>query len=163
MLQSVSWQDFLLSSAALALVWYAGLYFLYFRKRDDRSPRGIPPAARKVPALAPDTPDATWIMGAPKLPEGVELMGSQDFGFACSDGKVQQLGLVADVLAELKETFAALDANDGSKADLLGMMQLVVGRYPELADHPNLEQVRDFIADQAPFALSEAELESFWA
>lgn len=74
---------------------------------------------------------------------------------------VQSVGMADDVMDEVSKCFDLIGEMDGKKEDFMRMMSGLEGIYPEMADHPALAEVREFIASHAPFALSKKELAGF--
>jgi len=180
MLGEWTWQDFGLWAGILLVCWYAGLCWRYRRELSGVFGRGKARGGRPLVAGAGlavvemgNTGAATGtalvkddagVMGKVRLPEGMEQLGDGDFGFAPldEDGKLEALGLVADVMEELKGLMADLSAGDGEKADFLAGMESIRGHYPRMAGHPRLAQLNTFILEQVPFVLSDVELEGLW-
>lgn len=105
------------------------------------------------------------LMGESKLPEGMSMLTSDAFGFSGGDpvdGKMEQLGLVPDVIQEVKTVLAKLSENDGSKRDFLEMMREVRDMFPGVGASPGIGRINSFIAGHAPFHLSAEDLEDLW-
>lgn len=180
MLGEWTWQDFGLWAGMLLLCWYGCLCWRYRKELSGMFGRGRTSYGRPLVAGTAKTvsgvgrlgaatskalvPDDAGVMGKVRLPEGMEQLGDGDFGFAPLDdeGKLEALGLVADVMEELKGLIADLSAGDGEKADFLAGMESIRGRYPKMAGHPRLAQLNAFILEHVPFALSDVELEGLW-
>lgn len=174
MVQQFSWAQFFLATGAMSLLWYAGIGLLYFRnelegllgrKTRARDAQPLPHRWEKgVEELGDvDEVDESLLMGKPKLPDGMSLVGTEQISFASDDGdKVHKIGLVADVLQELKEVFAVLAKEDGNKKDFLGMMEMVRLNFPAIGSNPNIGRINAFISEHAPFHLSSEELENLW-
>lgn len=107
-------------------------------------------------------------MGPSKPVEGMEKVSMSAITFATetehSTDRLHddQLGLIPDVIYELKEIFELLARQDGNKADFFRMIHLVCEKYGRIGSNPNISQVNLFIREHAPFALSNAELEDLW-
>ena len=86
------------------------------------------------------------------------------FGFAqpAATDKVTQLGLVPDVLEELKIIFSILASEDGSKADFFSLFKTVKEKYPKITADPNIDSINIYIREHVPFHLSNEELEDLW-
>ncbi|WEK20428.1 MAG: hypothetical protein P0Y49_04655 [Candidatus Pedobacter colombiensis] len=195
MLFPFTMQQFLIAAVLLSLVWYAGVFLWFNRRRGlglqlggtggSRARAGSEAKARtKLRAALPgrgsgvvmgqEDFDEAELMGKVKLPEGMELIRSDELRFADSvEGasaaggqglldRDDQLGLIPDVLEEIKEVFGILAKEDGTKQDFMGLMKLVREKYPKISSHPGIAGLNAFIRDHAPFAISSAELEDLW-
>lgn len=187
MLQQFSWLQFWIAAGMLSLCWWAAVLLLFFRRElgvwfgsgaaavssGERSPGSAGSDASRLPhrwengvesfdggeLLAPASDD---LMGKPKMPEGMSMVASGDFGFAADASREDQVGLVPDVLEELKTVFQLLAAQDGSKMDFLLLMKPVREQFPGIGSSPALLRINAFIRDHAPFHLSVQELEDLW-
>lgn len=175
MLQQFTWQQFLVATLVLTLIWYVAVILLFYREElfglvaekkgpalNDRLPHRW---ERGVDELEVDTEEGPELMGASKLPDGMSLTTSDAFGFSGDgplDRKMEQIGLVPDVLEELKAVFAKLSQSDGNKRDFMDMMTGVREKFPKIASSPNIGRINSFISDHAPFHLSAEELEDIW-
>jgi len=175
MLQQFTWQQFLVATLVLTLIWYVGVILLFYRKEflgffgsktkvgageslAHRWEKGVD----KLDTQIEEEPD---LMGASKLPEGMSVTTSDAFGFSGGvpeDSKMEQVGLVPDVIQELKAVFAKLSESDGNKRDFMEMMEELREKFPKLASSPSIGRINGFIADHAPFHLSAEELEDIW-
>ncbi|MBC6112809.1 hypothetical protein ACFOG5_19455 [Pedobacter fastidiosus] len=175
MLQQFTWQHFLVATLVLTLIWYLAVILLFYReeffglitrKKIDGSDNRLPHRWEKgVDQLDVNIEEEPELMGASKLPEGMSLTTSDAFGFSggiSEDSKMEQVGLVPDVLQELKAVFAKLSQNDGNKRDFLEMMAEVREKFPKLVFNPNIGKINGFISEHAPFHLSAQELEDIW-
>lgn len=171
MLTQFTWQQFLVAITVLSLIWYCSVILLFYRKELKRLLNGKPlndstsePLAHrwaeKFDVLEQQAED--HLMGKSRLPDGVEIVGMDEIQFVEPDPKTQRLGLIPDVLEEVKTIFDILSKEDGNKQDFLALMQTVKENYPKIASHPNLPQVNDFIISNASFHLSPDELENIW-
>jgi hypothetical protein len=172
MLQQFTWQQFLIAALVFTLIWYAGVILLFYRKELNAFLRGkrkneqvkepLPHRwEQDTTQLQGDESTEDDLMGESRMPEGVGRMSMSDFGFS-DEGKEQQIGLVPDVLEEIKEVFSILAREDGSKKDFFGLIKLVKEKYPKITANPNIGYINEFIADHAPFRLSVEELEDMW-
>jgi hypothetical protein len=175
MLQQFTWQQFLVASLILTLIWYAVIVLLYFRYEAKNIIKGtqnkIPQEPlphswdNEVDQLTNPQQNATHdLMGKSKFPEGISVISSEEFSFGPdnSETQSQKLGLVPDVLEEIKRIFKVLSQEDGSKTDFLNLMNSVKESYPEIAMHPNISSINQFIVHHAPFHLSKDDLEALW-
>lgn len=172
MLQQFTWQQFLVASMVLSLIWYLGVILIFYRteflrflKRD-----GISSTSEKLPHRWENKVDVLQeelqedeLMGKAKLPDGLSSVTAGSFGFTSSEkDKADQVGLIPDVLQEIKEVFALLEKEDGTKSDFINLMEVVKENYPKIGSHPNIGRINQFISDHAPFHLSSEELENLW-
>lgn len=109
-------------------------------------------------------------MGVSRLPEGMEKVSMAAISFGPS-GKLppsldrlhdDQIGLVPDVIREIREIFEVLAQQDGSKADFFRLIGIVSHSYGRIGSNPNIGKINLFIREHAPFALTAAELENLW-
>ncbi len=174
MIEQFSWWQFTVATGALALLWYIGVILLFYRtelnaflggKSVNGETEPLPHRWEKdVETLTEEKVAETEnLMGKPKLPEGMSLINMEQISFASSgDAKQQQIGLVPDVLQELKEIFSILAKQDGNKKDFFGLMEMVRLNFPAIGSNPNIGRINDFISENAPFHLSPEELENLW-
>lgn len=171
MLAQFTWQEFWLAILLLTLLWYSGIILLYYRKelnsffsKGSNSKEALPHRwADRVaePVQKPEEHDA--LLGASKPAEGTSTvsMGQISFG-QDENAKSEQLGLIPDVLQELKEIFSVLEKEDGNNQDFFNMMEMVRAKYGQIGSNPRIVQINQFITDHAPFLLSKDELENLW-
>lgn len=181
MLQGFSWQQFLVAALVLTLLWYAVVLLVCYRgflfglfSGSGGTVRGLPKVTmvnefRKGGAdddgasAAAGGQAEEGLMGLAKLPEGMSVVGEGDFGFAGMEvDREAQVGLVPDVLQELKGIFEWLANNDGSKRDFLERMAVLVVDFPKLSSHPALGRLNAYVVEHAPFHLTAEELEDLW-
>ena len=176
MLQQFTWQTFLVATAVLTMLWYLGVILLFYRREllrllgkskagpvnEFKTSGPLPHRWESgVERLNEEAEDG--LIGSTKLPEGMDMVGTEDFGFAPgADEKEQQIGLVPDVLQEIREVFSFLASEDGSKKDFFNLMETVRDKYPKIGSNPNIGRINDFIIANAPFHLSKEELENLW-
>lgn len=156
------------------MLWYVGVILLFYRNELNAflggKPNGL--GSEALPhrwdkgvdtVLEEEVLEDEELMGRSKMPEGMEVVETAGISFASnSTDKVQQIGLVADVLQELKEVFAVIARQDGNKSDFFGLMEMVRQAFPAIGSHPNIGQINAFITAHAPFHLSPEELENLW-
>ncbi|MCZ4223525.1 hypothetical protein [Pedobacter rhodius] len=172
MLQHFTWQQFLIASMVLSLIWYLGVILIFYRseflrffKRD-----GTSSSLEKLPHRWEDKVDLLQeelqedeLMGKAKLPDGLSSVTLGSFGFAPSEkDKADQVGLIHDLLQEIKEVFSLIEREDFTKKDLLNLLEVVKGNYPKIGSHPNIGRINQFISNHVPFHLSSDELENLW-
>lgn len=172
MLQQFTWPQFLISALLLTVVWYVGVISIFYqselraflsgRKSQKAKLEPLPHSWEEDAALVEDE-QATSLVGASKLPEGMSTVSMGGFGFGhVEDARDDQVGLVPDVLEEVKSVFAILAKEDGSKKDFFNLMRLVSEKYLKIGSNPNIGYINEFIADHAPFHISAEELEDLW-
>jgi hypothetical protein len=173
MLQQFTWQQFLVASMVLSLIWYAGIILFFYRTEvfgffsragSERSLEPLPHRwERGVEVLENENLPVNELMGKSKLPEGMSTVAMGSFGFVQTDGeREEQIGLVPDVLQEIKEIFGIIEKEDGSKRDFFNLMEMVREKFPQIGSNPNIPRINQFISEHAPFHLSAEELENLW-
>jgi hypothetical protein len=177
MLHGFSTAQFLTGLVLVGVLWYGGVYlFFYLKKNGGRSGTGLSGESgtlgladkgsgnRLSDDISLDAPGDD-MMGKAGLPEGMSIVGVDQIGFVDLDkdaDKVDQLGLIPDLLEEIKSVFMVLAKEDGSKRDFVNLMKVVKETYPGMASHPRIRVINDFIADHASFHISKEELENLW-
>lgn len=170
MLQHITWQQFLIALLVIAVIWYVTVILLFYRKELKRILSGRPIGEKSENPLQhrweqefdPMEQEAEdHLMGKSKLPEGVSVIDAEQIRFA-DDLKQQKLGLIPDVIEEIKIVFQMLPAEDGDKQDFFVLMNDVKEAYPKISSHPGLPQINDFIIENAPFLITKQELENLW-
>lgn len=174
MLQQFTWSQFFYTAALLSVLWYVGLLFTAYQteffaflkiRQSTLVGNSIPP----VPHAAPEEMEEE-LMGRSKMPPGMEQISSSSLSFSDDLKQVgphallqdDQLGLVPDVLQELKEIFQVLAKEDGGKQDFFSLLELVKDKYGRISSNLNIYRINTYIRDHAPFAISPDELESLW-
>jgi hypothetical protein len=176
MLQQFSWKTFLIYSAVLTALWYIGLLFTVYRREALAIilGSGLPPSAIAKPeadvAQSGTTGMETEIMGSSRMPEGLEVVSMGALSFSAPEdqaldaagAKSEQLGLIPDVLQELREIFGILAKEDGTKQDFFSLAAMISEKYGRIGSNPNIGKINEFIRDHAPFSVNMAELENLW-
>jgi hypothetical protein len=192
MLAEFTWGEFLVAMALLNAVWYAMVILVLYRKelsgvlgnlggrrdvgRERKTPANSPVsntsgggrAAEVAGELAGEKSGGQVqpgsLMGASRLPDGVEVISSSQVAFfgGSADGKYELVGLVADVVQELKMIFSELEKKDLGKPEFFGRVAAINEEYGPLSGHPNLGAINEFIQTSAPFAISTEELDNLW-
>lgn len=181
MLQQFSWGHFLIAMVVLNLVWYVFMGLVFYRAEVmaflGRGAGGVlignSAGSLKVQPVgkATDSGDKrierevdAALMGTSRLPDGVEVKSSAQVSFSASDGdgRYDQVGLVADVVQELKVVFAELEQKAGDKKDFFRHLALVKEDYGPLGGHPSVGALTAFIVERAPFHLTADEVENLW-
>ncbi|WP_026898849.1 hypothetical protein [Daejeonella oryzae] len=169
MLEHFTWPQFLIAALILSLLWYIAIVLLYFRKdlkilllgkefnlQNEPLPHAWQDEVDEIPA--------DNLMGKPAKPEGLENVTMNGFGFSPKDNssKFLQLGVVPDVLEELKTIFNILQKEDGSKSDFFSLLALTKAKHAGIGRNPNISHINDFVRENAPFMLTKEELENMW-
>ncbi|RAJ28083.1 hypothetical protein [Pedobacter cryoconitis] len=171
MLQQFSWQHFLVAISLLTLIWYVAVILIFYRKELKSFLKGKPseePTDKPLPHYWDDKVDEFPVetdddlMGKSKMPEGVSVIDMEELQFSEPEDKTEKLGLVSDVIEEIKLIFKILGQEDGNKQDFLKLIGEVKNRYPKIASSPSLPQINEFILSNASFHLSPEELEDLW-
>lgn len=176
MLQQFSWTTFLIFFAVLSALWYLALLFTVFRKDAIAFLSGA--SSKSSIVSISDTvsskkqPDSLEqeIMGKSRMPEGLEVVSMGALSFSVPDDslgvdenhKSDQLGLVPDVIQELKEIFGILEKEDGTKQDFFSLAAMISEKFGRIGSNPNIGRINEFIRDHAPFAVTVEELEYLW-
>jgi len=182
MLQQFSWVAFLIASIVLNVVWYVFVGLVFYRAEvtaflgrglgvgvqtdNSGTELKVQPYGKTINSSDERIErevDAA-LMGTSKLPDGVEVKSSAQVSFAAleGDGTYDNVGLVADVVQELKVVFSELDKKAGDKRDFFRLLDRVKEDYRPLSGHPSVGALTAFIAERAPFHLSADELENLW-
>lgn len=171
MLQQFTWQQFLVAISILTLIWYSSVILLFYRKELKALLKGKSPNDennaplphhwdKKVDALEPEAVDN--LIGKSKLPDGVSIIGMDEIQFADEDSKMQLLGLVSDVIEEIKTIFNILVKEDGTKQDFFKLIEAVKEGYSGILTSQHIPQINEFIIANASFHLTPDEVENLW-
>ncbi|MBB2145773.1 hypothetical protein GM921_09765 [Pedobacter sp. LMG 31464] len=178
MLQQFTWGAFLLASFVLSFLWYCFVLLVFYRREvfglfgDGLSERLPHRWEKGLESLEENAGgglgegrlvSSDSLMGRSAMPEGMAVLGMGQLSFGGNpDGRYEQVGLVADVIQELKLIFARLEKEAGSKLDFFRMLEKVKEDYGKIGAHPNVGAINEFIAAHVPFHLSSEELENLW-
>ncbi len=182
MLQQFSWGHFLIAMVVLNLVWYVFVGLVFYRAEvlaflgksaGDGVPIGDGGGPLKVQASGKATKDVderierevdAALMGSSRLPHGVEVKSSGQVSFSASDGdgRYDRVGLVADVVQELKDIFSELEKRAGDKMDFFRLLGKLKEEYGPLVGHPSVGALTGFIVECASFHLSADEIDNLW-
>jgi len=179
MLHYFTWQAFLVAALILTLIWYAVVILLFYRKELNDFLSG-----NRSPAVQPEPLTHAWdedfeddpladeenLIGKPVMPEGMSRLSMSQFGFAPNmketaiqdDDKETQLGLIPDVVEELKSIFHILDTEHGDKEDFISLFGLVSSKYPKIRNTANQQALNDYILENLAFEISNEELDKLW-
>jgi len=178
MLQHFTWQQFLVAALILSLIWYMVVVPLFYRnelndllsgKRKQVAPSA--PLPHEWDEEFEDEPFAEEsLVGKSRLPEGVTRVSMDQFSFAPlvattldEDGsKDTQLGIVPDVLEELKRIFHILERDKAGKDEFISLFSLVSTKYGKIKGTSNERAINDYIRENVLFPISDQELDSLW-
>jgi hypothetical protein len=164
-LESLTWQQFLVATLAFSAVWYAVVGLLYYRKeisllfsKDKLSEPLAHGWQDRVDDLEPG------LIGAAAEEHGVSVLEADEFSFLPREAvtEVDSLGELADMQQEIKGICTVLGKEDGSKEDFMALFIMIRNKYPKVATSELLPELNAFIREQAPFHISQEELESLW-
>ncbi len=179
MLQQFTWGQFLLASFLLSFLWYVMVLVSFYRAElgrlfsggvdrgsgealSHRWEKGVEVLDEKS-EVAERASVSEGVMGKSALPAGMEVMGMGKLAFAgSSDGRYEQVGMVADVIQELKLIFAQLEASARDKRDFFRLLEKVKEEYGRIGAHPSIGSINAYVATHVPFLLSAEELENLW-
>jgi len=158
----------------LTLIWYAAIALLFYRRElsclfgQREIKHANEPLAHRwekgtIQLSGGEELEEPDLMGETKLPDGISRVSVEEFSFSGGGAeKEEQVGLVPDILQELKQVFAILAREDGNKNDFTRLVKAVREKFPKIASSPNIGRINGFITDHAPFHLSAEELENLW-
>ena len=161
MLKAFSWPEFLLASIVLSLIWYAGVFLVYYRKTGT-------PIGDALPHGWEDEVDVMdvkeGLIGASSQQHGVSIVEADEFSFAEKEvpDQLDQIGMVADAQQEIKTICGILESEQGDKEDFYALFGVIRSKYPALAVSPQLGAFNNFIREHVPFHLTAEELENVW-
>ncbi|MGK6353176.1 hypothetical protein [Parapedobacter sp. DT-150] len=167
MLQQFTWQQFGMGAGAVAAVWYLAVLLLYFRTELSRL--GAPPgkgAGQHRPASEePENEDD--LMGKAVLPHGMDTVDADGLSFAPAlqpeaSFHAKRLGVVSDVMQELKTMVMLLQRENGSKEEFYGLFGHIKNTYPAIRESGQLAALTGYLEDHLPFGLTEEEKQTLW-
>jgi hypothetical protein len=190
-LQHFTWQQFLLTALVLSLIWYVALVLALYRDKltdllnGRRRPVSAPePLRHEWDEELEDEPfEEENLMGKAALPEGMSRVSMSEFSFtplakvpAATTGndweneeamerneeREAQLGLIPDVLEELKSIFHILETEQGGKVDFISLFGLVSAKYPKIKGTANERAINEYIRENVLFPISDDELNGLW-
>jgi len=178
MLHFFTWQQFLIAALIFTIGWYVVIFFLFFKGKISNALPGRSKSKqperlkREWEEDLEDDPDDESLIGKQSLPDGVSEVEMHMLGFA---PKVQkdaehdkdeyrdmELGIVPDVLEELKTIFHILEKENGKAEDFISLFSLVKAKYPKIRNTPNEEAINEYIRENLPFEISDEDLDSLW-
>ncbi|MDO3641524.1 hypothetical protein [Mucilaginibacter sp. L3T2-6] len=174
MLHQITWQQFLLFTAIVLLLYYAILWLIFYRGKTSGLFPGRP-SAKLWPEPGVDLEDEDLLGGAAEE-YGVSTVNSSDLFFGPSryfeEDRYEEThpfpddetlyGLIPDVLEEIKSVIHTIRMEDGTAEDFKSLFKLVSSKYPQLKVSRHLDAVNSWILENVPFELSEEELYRLW-
>ncbi|RKR83338.1 hypothetical protein BDD43_3543 [Mucilaginibacter gracilis] len=161
MLHAISWPQFLVAAGVFGGLWCLAIAALYYREEFQGLFKGRGKSEEDAWREELEEEQDGGLMGKGLEPEGMETVSMQDLHFASQPGS-EELGLVPDVLEELKYIFYQLEQTDGTKADFLELFGEVTEKYPELKDSAKLPAIHAHIRENVSFEITNEELEGLW-
>ncbi|MEJ7558126.1 MAG: hypothetical protein WKF66_07425 [Pedobacter sp.] len=174
MLHQFTWLQFLIAALIFVLIWYLAIILLFYRDKiaelfSGKSKSQQPEKLRReweedFEYDEPENDDD--LMGRKVFPDGESEVSMHMLGFVPKvnpDEKLAQLGVIPDVMEELKSIFHILEKENGTKEDFISLFALVSSKYPNLSNTSNLENLNNFIRENLPFELTEEELKKLWS
>ena len=173
MFYSFTWQQFLIAALVFTSTWYVTVLLLFYRKRvKSFFPKcEIGNRINQVPLSHvweegeeyKEFNEEETLIGESKLPEGVLSVPLTGFSFAEPANPVEdRLGLVPDILEEVKHVFSIIKKENGSKEEFFSLLQLIKAQYSQILESPLLDEINQLIINESPVKISIDELESFW-
>lgn len=174
MLHQFTWQQFLIATLIFTLAWYIVVILLFYhRKITDllSGKSGLAQTERLKrdweEELEGDYLEDDDLIGKQALPDGISEVEMHMLGFAPKvhvedEYRDMQLGIIPDVLEELKTIFHILEKEDGKASDFISLFGLVKAKYPQIRNTPNEEAINEYIRENLPFEISAEELDSLW-
>lgn len=169
-LKSFSWQHFILATLVLGIIWYVSIWLYYHRK--GKTPLDAQDPSKPLPHRwdqhVDELSQSDSLIGQPTLEPGVQVVEAADFSFADKSetfnvvDNSHQIGLVPDVLQEIKAICTILEEKDGNKEDFFAMFEMVKVKYPQIINYSATKELNQFIREHVPFHLSAEELEGLW-
>jgi hypothetical protein len=162
-----TWQQFGIAAVGFLFIWYAvvGLWFggkqlkAFFARGKPVAEEPLPHVWEREGFMEDD------LVGEATEPEGVSTHAWNSFGFtgrAKRNAEEELLGLVPDVLEEIKTALHKVETTGGGKADFISLFKLVSAKYERLKESPHLPAINEWILENVPFGLNEEELWQLW-
>ncbi len=161
MLHFFTWQQFIYTAAVLVVIYYVTVGLLFFRQELQHYLSGKRKPERLKREWEEELEDEEDLMGQAKEPEGLNSVSLSGLDFG-SVSKETQLGVVPDVLEELKSIFYIVERDKGTKEDFISLFDLVSAKYPQIKGSPNQDALNDYIRTNLPFEITDEELENLW-
>lgn len=173
MLAQFTWQQFLVAAMVLSLVWYLGVILVFYRRDvSNFLSKGVKQSQperlqREWEEELEDEPEEENLMGSVREPEGLSTVAMEELRFApktdSSDAeRGTQLGVIPDVLEELKGIFSILQKEGGTKEDFISVFALISAKYPAIKGTPSQQALNEHIRENVLFPISDAELDQLW-
>lgn len=186
MLHQISWFTYVTTILFIAAAYYAYVGLSFYRaelrnllfRLTGRQPAAIQLSGSDLPLPAQN------IAGAIK-PEYTEFVAQEELSFGPPDEPEEQyaarhlqvvstsapathlLGEFSEMISETKTLIRVINESSETKENFGMLFRLIVQKYPALTGTTYETQVNDYLisegADQFPFPLTLAELESYWS
>jgi hypothetical protein len=145
---------------AVVLLWYGGKQVRAFFARDKPvANEPLPHVWEREEFMADD------LVGEAAEPGGVTTHAWNSFGFT-GKAKINReddlLGLIPDVLEEIKTALHTVETTGGGKDDFISLFKLVSAKYGRLKDGPHLAAINEWILENVPFGMNDDELWQLW-
>jgi hypothetical protein len=177
MLHQFTWQHFLIAALIFLLIWYLAVFIYCHRKSSGNFFASL---KRQQPEKLIREWEADFddhaetdddLVGRPVLPEGVSEVSMHMLGFApkveekraTENERYFQLGVLPDVLEELKRTFNIIERENGTKEDFISLFALIKSKHPGLANTANSESLNEYLTENLPFELTDEDFNTLWA
>jgi hypothetical protein len=177
MLHQFTWQHFLIAALIFLLIWYLAVFFYCHRKSSGKFFTSL---KRQQPEKLTREWDADFdddsetdddLIGRQALPDGVSEVSMHMLGFApkadenrpSEDERYHQLGVMPDVLEELKRIFNIIERENGTKEHFISLFALIKSKHPGLANTANSKPLIQYLTENLPFELSDEDFNKLWA
>jgi hypothetical protein len=122
-----SWQEFLLAAVVLSLIWYAGVWLFFYRKKTLAADAPLPHGWQDEVDVLENVPEDD-LMGKPVLEHGVSVVDAEDFSFGLPEQS--RLGVLPDVQEEIKAACREIERDLGGKEEFFALFSAIRDRYP---------------------------------
>ena len=187
MLKGLTWEQFCWFSAVLGFLWYGAVVLLCYRREVlalfGARPVGLAGSGRGAGVIGTGSLgkkasiggsglgdavelEVDSLMGKPVLPVGVSVLGMDQVAFVAGPSVVdpgEQVGLVADVVEDLKGIFAQLEREAGGRAEFFVLLAGLKEVYGKIGGHPSIGAINEFVVEHAPFEVMVQEMEGVWS
>lgn len=167
MLTQFTWNQFILTVGATAVLYYLVILLLFYR---DEARRLLASRKNRTDLQANQPlPSQVSIMGAastevaPLLTEAAAIIVAPSHGMAPhpEDAELQS------ILEETKSLLAIAIEGEASKEDFLSLLSLAIGKFAPLTEPLHQAAVSHFLLEESknklPFEMTLADLQSLWS
>ena len=158
-----TWQQFLIAAVIFTVAWYAGFLLLIAKNRTKKN------KVERLQKEWEDELDEDDLIGANRLPEGISEVEAHTLDFAPKiwdeteeETRETQLGVIPDLLQDLKTIFNILEKESGTKDDFFSLFAPVKARYIIMSGSAQEAALNEFIRENALFPISDEELINLW-